>query len=334
MRISNFEDFVNENLLITEKLQSSILRNIILASKGDKDFGGILYKMLGVALDKITDSMITEYGPDQAKSFKGLPSTLLFWVTGPEGATNNRNASGPKKLHADMLIAITNGEKEFVSPASKYHHKTITTDKRNSSVGYTGHAAKGGWDGHKLTNTAALAEVAGKVYVLDMKELANALGPETKALIKSRAEQKAGALALMSNKQIKAEATENRKEILRNKFSEEGLKKSVEEEYGKWMDKCNSIIHDYMNSPAKMDRNIEFFSTERRYYYANDIRSLFRPAIDLIEYYRQYCVYMEANAKYKAEYGKDSSFSVERSDYMKNDVLETIKRMKGVTWHV
>ena len=211
MKNTDLRNLISEELekhevsLLTEKFGSKIIADVWKKMQGgrygnpDNQLFDALSGSYGIAWDQIQDEHIST---DGANPRRGMLN--IFYVAqgteNPYGESQydySTKTSGPRKFYRNMFLGATIGKK-MVGITSGWNRSTNSERKRNVSTDAKGNDRFGRGQDEKIWNYKRLAEVSTEVYTIDLLRFQDF----TQELKAARAEQKEGAMALKSHKEI------------------------------------------------------------------------------------------------------------------------------------
>ena len=220
--VESFSEFV-ENLnegIVNEAFASAKLASILTgAAKMPKDLPAAFYKMSKIALDKVQDVDIIEMDPETAKKEKRANAVYLYFTTNEKQNPYTQNDWGTRTIPANTLLAITNGQNEWMNVEWQRYGKgkSLNVTKRDDSAGIAKSSASSDW-GSRISSLKQVVELADRAYCLDLDILRARYS--TAAVQAERAAAKKGAIAFQTDKDFKAENLKRYNEILATKAAE------------------------------------------------------------------------------------------------------------------
>lgn len=237
-------DSIDESVefeLILEGLKSGILKSIFSArfgaitygrSKSFKRMAEDFYDKYKVDLNSIQDSDFEVMRSPNKSETKGLfkdSGKLCFWINDDPKFVRSYLGRQGKTISSPALILVTKGPNALVSGFNK---NSDFSRYKKDPLGFVGankwEKEEYSFTGLPVTSTskAAYHEMTTTLYTLNIPELQEKYSTEGKR--KSRAEARSGAVAIMSNKDIKAENLARYKEISSRKLDPKSIMSNIE----------------------------------------------------------------------------------------------------------
>lgn len=226
----SFAEFVENKLnegTLNEAFGSAKLASLLTGGNSmPKDLAAAFYNMSKLALDKIQDVDIIEMDPQTAKKEKRAKAVYFYFTTNEKENPYTKD-SWTKKIPANTLLAITDGQNEWMNVEwSRYGNggKTLKNTKRDDSAGISKSSANASY-GSGISSMKQVADLADRAYCLDLDILRARYSTEVIKL--ERGAAKKGATAFQNDKDFKAENKARYNAILAQKASELPIDKIV-----------------------------------------------------------------------------------------------------------
>ena len=331
----SFSEFVNSLNESTESLNEAFASQKLasLLTGGahmDKDLPKAFYNMSKLKLDQIQDVDIIEMDPLAAKKEKRANAVYFYFTTNAkENPYAGKSAwSGEKQIPANTLLAITDGQNEWMATEwqSKYSRrntkKVLSKTKRDDGAGFK-KSSRGEYNSG-ISSLKQVAELADRAYVLDLDILKARYSATTQR--DERAAAKKGAIAFQNDKDFKAENLARYNEIIANKASKLPIDKIVKDA----IDKMSEQIKDALDKGEKGRYGdiIVGTSDKGREAKLSDAANHMQRILD--DYQRYVSYVKQAEEEEKAGYGS-SYYAREVKNYAKN-VTDKVKQIEGFSY--
>lgn len=223
----SFSEFVNSLNESTESLNEAFASQKLasLLTGGahmDKDLPKAFYQMSKLKLDQIQDVDIIEMDPKEAKKEKRANAIYMYFTTNAkENPYAGKSAwSKEKQIPANTLLAITNGQNDWMATAwqktysrDKNATRTLKVGKREDAAGFK-KSGRGEYN-TGISSMKQVSELADRAYVLDLDILKARYSATSQR--DERAAAKKGAIAFQNDKDFKAENLSRYNTIIANR---------------------------------------------------------------------------------------------------------------------
>lgn len=239
---------------VNEALQSSILRDFNKQESGDRWRSGLakdIYKYYKVKVDEITDQDFVKITPEEyfSQGYKKDTNIIGFFVdSNPELLKALKEKGHIKSSGIGVLTTILRGNKcmywGFKSDPGFGRRKMNGTERYGILADEYRTKSVYGWDGTvkaKLT-VKNIKEVSTDCYLLNIESLGEKYGAAVRTA--ERAAAKKGALAFMTDSQIKADNKSRYDAIVQAGLTPEFIFKQVRTSFEKYMTWFNAKIDD------------------------------------------------------------------------------------------
>ncbi len=285
-----------ESELLNEAFKSNYLRD--LSSQENKNRGFMkqsfakdFNKYAKIELDKITNEDFTILSNPSdwwTQKWAKNDQCIGFFVDDNPTFLNmlKRKDKLKKGLGIGALLTVMRGNRGMWYGFATDPGKSYSRYRKGSNERYGALADQYdadtlyGYDGVKAKITRKnLEEIASKVYVLDMNALAEKYSSADK--VSKRRDQKSGATALMTAKEIKAANVQNYKDILQARLDPKIMFTEVKETLAKYNDWMTKKVDDLSLDNVKFDKENQRYFREEQVVWGNWNYSLMRPIEDM-----------------------------------------------------
>ena len=332
----SFSKFVNSLNESTESLNeafaSTKLASILTGgNKMDKDLPKAFYNMSKIALDKIQDVDIIEMDPATAKKEKRANAIYMYFTTNAkENPYAGKSAwREEKEIPGNTLLAITNGQNEWMATewqraySSKQKPKrTLKVGKREDAAGFK-KSGRGEYNSG-ISSMKQVAELADRAYCLDLDILKARYS--TTVQRDERAAAKKGAIAFQNDKDFKAENLSRYNTIIADRAAKMPIDKMVADA----IDTISKQIKDALAKGEKTRYNEILLGTNPKGREAKlqDAASHMQRILDDFQRYVSYT--NQAEEEKKAGYGS-SYYAREVKNYAKS-ITDRIKQIETFSY--
>ena len=217
----SFKSYVQSlsNNTVNEAFKSSKLQSILAGAKSmPKNLAKSFYSMSKLQLDKIEDIDIIEMDPISAKKEKRNRAVYFYFTTNEKENPYAKSYSyGVKSIPGNTLLAMTDGKNQWLSTGWMRGESTVTTSKRDDSIGFSKSSTQDEW-GSGISSLTKVAELADRAYVLDLDVLDARYSSSAKRT--EREQSKKGAIAFKSDKDFRKENKDRYHTILANRAAQ------------------------------------------------------------------------------------------------------------------
>jgi len=183
-----------------------------------KNLAKSFYSMSKLQLDKIEDIDIIEMDPISAKKEKRNRAVYFYFTTNEKENPYAKSYSyGVKSIPGNTLLAMTDGKNQWLSTGWMRGESTVTTSKRDDSIGFSKSSTQDEW-GSGISSLTKVAELADRAYVLDLDVLDARYSSSAKRT--EREQSKKGAIAFKSDKDFRKENKDRYHTILANRAAQ------------------------------------------------------------------------------------------------------------------
>lgn len=206
---------------INEAFASPILRRLLAQKTYRTTIAPAFQKMAQIALDKVTDAVITKMDPASAyKELKKAGGNVVVFYVSEKGTTNTYAKDAYyQKIAPGTVLGLASGDNKFfdvnyIKYGEDANKRTMSAGKSGDSIGIQ--KSGSGYGSTGLYNVKRVAEVADTAYVIDLEKLKGS-GLGTSSLAAQRTMAKKGAIAFKSDAQFKKENLARYREALQGR---------------------------------------------------------------------------------------------------------------------